>query len=186
MREDSNKAGLETHKDAMKVIPIEKLFTDHYMQLLNFANRFLKDKEESEDIVQGVFYQLLRHKDTLDISKPLKSYLFTATRNSCIKRINHLKVRTEYKKDLVHFWDRSSNSTMEKILNNELENEVRKAINSLPTRCKLVFMLSRQSGLKYTEIADCLNISVKTVEKQMGKALKVLKKELKNYLPIYV
>ncbi len=75
---------------------------------------------------------------------------------------------------------------MEKVINNELENEFRNAINDLPEQCKLIFTMSRQSGLKYTEIAEYLNISVKTVEKQMGKALKVLRERLKNYLPIHV
>ncbi len=165
---------------------IEESFKNYYIPLLNYAHGFLKDRDEGEDVVQGVFYRLLKKKELIDVSKPLNSYLFTAVRNSCIKRINHMKVKAEYKEKVIHFEDKISNSTMEKVITNELENEVRNAIKDLPEQCKLIFTLSRQNGLKYAEIADCLNISVKTVEKQMGKALKVLREKLKTYLPIYV
>lgn len=186
MREDIGKEGLEVKIDARNVSTIEASFKTYYMQLLNYARSFLNDKDEAEDIVQGVFYQLLKKEEAIDVSKPLNSYLFTAVRNSCIKRINHMKIKAQYKENAVHFDTKSSNSTMEKVINNELENEFRNAINDLPEQCKLIFTMSRQSGLKYTEIAECLNISVKTVEKQMGKALKVLRERLKNYLPIHV
>lgn len=173
---------LSLESDAINDVVMEKIFRTYYLQLCNYAYVFLKDTDESEDVVQGVFYQLLRKKDSTDITTSLKSYLFTAVRNTCLKRITHLKVRNEYKENIIHLSTNNSNATMDKIMSRELEDQIKDAIENLPEQCRLIFTLSRQSGFKYAEIAEHLKISSKTVENQMGKALKVLREKLKSYL----
>lgn len=124
----------------------------------------------------------MEKKDSKEVITSLKSYLFTAVRNNCLKRISHFKIRNQYKENIIHLDDKSSNNTMDKVIGRELEEQIKNAIENLPEQCRLIFTLSRQSGFKYVEIAEHLEISVKTVENQMGKALKVLRGKLKNYL----
>lgn len=180
MKETEINSDLETI--AIDNVVIEDLFKTHYLQLCNYAHLFLKDIDESEDVVQGVFYQLWKKRSSLEITSSCKSYLYTAVRNTCLKRIGHYKVRNEYKEAVLHLNSKNSNHTMDKVIGQELEGQINDAIENLPEQCKLIFTLSRQSGFKYAEIADHLKISTKTVENQMGKALKVLRKKLKDYL----
>jgi RNA polymerase sigma-70 factor (ECF subfamily) len=173
---------LSLELDTINDVVMEEIFKTHYLQLCNYAYIFLKDTDESEDVVQGVFYQLWKKKDSTEITTSLKSYLFTAVRNNCLKKVSHLKIRNQYKENVIHWDDKSSNNTMDKVMGRELEEQINNAIENLPQQCRLIFTLSRQSGFKYAEIAQHLEISVKTVENQMGKALKVLREKLKNYL----
>jgi RNA polymerase sigma-70 factor (ECF subfamily) len=173
---------LSLELDTINDVVMEEIFKIHYLQLCNYAYIFLKDTDESEDVVQGVFYQLWKKKDSTEITTSLKSYLFTAVRNNCLKKVSHLKIRNQYKENIIHLDDKSSNNTMDKVIGRELEEQIKNAIENLPQQCRLIFTLSRQSGFKYAEIAEHLEISVKTVENQMGKALKVLREKLKSYL----
>jgi RNA polymerase sigma-70 factor (ECF subfamily) len=173
---------LSLELDVITDVVMEEIFKTHYLQLCNYAYIFLKDTDESEDVVQGVLYQLWKKKDSTEITTSLKSYLFTAVRNTCLKRISHLKIKNQYKENIIHLDDKSSNNTMDQVISRELEEQIKDAIENLPEQCRLVFTLSRHSGFKYAEIAEHLEISVKTVENQMGKALKVLREKLKNYL----
>lgn len=182
MKEIGTNSEWSLELDAINNVVMEKLFKTHYLQLCNYAYLFLKDTDESEDVVQAVFYQLWKKKDSTEITSSIKSYLFTSVRNTCLKRINHLKVRNEYKEHVIHLDHRNSNHTMEQMMSRELEDQIKDAVENLPDQCRLIFTLSRQSGLKYAEIAEHLKISVKTVENQMGKALKSLREKLKNYL----
>ena len=175
-------ANLDLEIDGINKVVIEELFKTHYLQLCNYAHIFLKDIDDSEDVVQAVFYQLWEKKDSIEITSSFKSYLFTAVRNTCLKRISHLKVRNEYKENVIHLNNKNANHTLEKIMGRELEHQINDAIENLPEKCRLIFTLSRQGGFKYAEIADHLKISLKTVENQMGKALKVLREKLKGYL----
>lgn len=168
--------------DAINDAVMEELFKTHYLSLCNYAYIFIKDIDESEDVVQGVFYQLWKKRETTEITSSFKAYLFAAVRNTCLKRINHLKVRNEYKENVIHLDRKDSNHTMDKIMGRELESQINNAIENLPEQCRLIYTLSRQSGFKYAEIAEHLKISLKTVENQMGKALKVLRQKLKGYL----
>jgi RNA polymerase sigma-70 factor (family 1) len=182
MKEIGTNSEVSFELDAINDVVMEDIFKTHYLQLCNYAYIFLKDTDESEDVVQGVFYQLWKKKDSTEITTSLKSYLFTAVRNNCLKRISHLKIRNQYKENIVHLDDKGSNHTMDKVIGRELEEQIKNAIENLPEQCRLIFTLSRQSGFKYNEIAEHLEISVKTVENQMGKALRVLREKLKSYL----
>lgn len=165
---------------------LEGLFKAYYTPLCSYACYFLKDKDESEEIVQGIFYQLWEKRRSIVISVSIKSYLFTAVRNNSLKRINHMKIKNEYRENVINSSEKSADNTTDKVVSKELEAQIEVAIDGLPEQCGIVFKLSRHGELKYSEIAEHLEISVKTVEKQMGKALRILREKLKAYLLILV
>lgn len=162
----------------------EELFRNHYSPLCGYANMYLNDVDASEDMVQEVFMKLWKNREGLEIRTSIKSYLFRAVRNACLNMISHINIREEYKKHHeLEVSEDEKNFTDESIVS-ELEDKIRKSIDSLPVERRKVFVLSRFEGLKYREIAERLNISVKTVENQMSKALKFLRENLVDYLPI--
>lgn len=160
----------------------EVLFRSHYSDLCAYANVYLKDLEAAEELVQEVFYKLWSKRDSIEITSSMQSYLFRAVRNSSLNLIKHINIREAYK---AHNEREISNSEMEhfdEVEASELEQKISKAIEELPTERRKIFVLSRYEGLKYGEIAEKLGISPKTVENQMGKALKHMREHLKEYL----
>ena len=165
----------------------ELLFRKYYMRLCGFANKFLNDPEESMEIVQEVFMKIWEGKEDIDPENSLKSYLFKITQNLSLNRLRKKRVESKYIEiyKLVYI-DHSEFSSYESLLARELEDNISTALDTLPPKCKRVFELSRIEGLKYGEIANLLNISVKTVEAQISKALNILRLELKDYLEILI
>ncbi len=151
----------------------EQLFKQHYVHLTAFANTLVHDLDLAESTVQNVFVKLWEKREKYDISS-IKSYLLIAVRNSChneLKRLQHQKSLNDLvlDEDMVETVNYSDFGAMEKIS---------KTIDLLPEQRKKIFKLNRLEGLKYREIAEQLNISPKTVEIQMGKALKFLRDNL--------
>jgi RNA polymerase sigma-70 factor (ECF subfamily) len=165
---------------------VEELFRTYYQPLCNYAFFFLKDIDESEEIVQGIFYNMWEKRASTEINTSVKSYLYTSVRNNCLNRIKHLKIRNKHRESVIISSERSSDNAMHRIISKELEVQIKSAIDGLPEQCGLIFKLSRHGDLKYAEIADHLDISVKTVENQMGKALKILREKLKSYLILLI
>lgn len=161
----------------------ELLFKAHYQALCNFANTYLNNIAESEDLVQEVFVKIWDKHNELNVTTSIKSYLFQAVKNSCFNHIKHQKVQRKHKEHLFHHSE-SSIDTTNQIEVKQLSLRIEEAIEKMSEKRKEIFYLSRHEGLKYQEIADKLNISIKTVETQMGLALKHLRNELKSYLPI--
>lgn len=159
----------------------EALFRQHYSVLCSYANKFIDDIDASEEIVQDLFCNLWNNREKLEISS-IKSYLFRAVRNSCFNLIKHINIREEYKT----FNESEIKLDEDKIDDNidasELEVKIRETIELMPPERKKVFIMSRFEGLKYKEIAERQNISIKTVENQMGKAIKFLKEQLSDYI----
>lgn len=160
----------------------EKIFNAHYSNLCAYANNFLKDVDASEEVVQEVLFKLWTNKDNIIITSSVQSYLFRAVRNASLNLLKHVNIREDYKIQNEYEMQDELSSEDEMIVS-ELDQKIREAIDQLPIERKKVFILSRYEGLKYSEIADKLNISVSTVENQMVKALKFLREELKDYLP---
>jgi len=159
----------------------ELLFRTHYSNLCSYANNFLKDVDASEEVVQEVFFRLWTGRETLQIRTSVESYLFRAVRNSCLNVVRHMNVREEYRAAMKHeLQELNGEDTM---VVGELQQKIREAIGKLPMERRKVFILSRYEALTYPEIAARLGISVKTVENQMGKALRTLREELSEYLP---
>jgi RNA polymerase sigma-70 factor (family 1) len=164
----------------------EETFRKYYQSLCNYANSILKEMDESEEIVQNLFLSIWEKRSDLEITISLKSYLYRAVHNHCLNRIKHLKIREEYQQYATNFYDASYESVSQTIMKNELEQKIEEAIKKLPEQCRLIFRMSRFEELKYNEIAEQLELSPKTVENQIGKALKFLRIELSEYLPLLI
>ena len=162
----------------------EQLFKSQYGKLCSYANLFLNDPDASEDVVQEVFFKLWKNRDQLSINTTVKSYLFRAVRNGCLNVIEHMKVRDTHKAVNEEDIKSSETDAVDETVVMELEQRIRESIDQLPVERRKIFMLSRFEGLKYREIADQLNISVKTVENQMYHALRFLRERLVDYLPL--
>ena len=161
----------------------EQTFRKYYERLCQYACSLLKDEDESEEVVQTVFFTIWEKRADLEITLSLKSYLYRAVHNHCLNRFKHATVREAHKEYTEHFLPQSHDSVTEVIHANELEERIEKAVSTLPDQCQKAFRMSRFEELKYQEIADQLGISIKTVENQIGKALKILRTELAAYLP---
>jgi len=165
----------------------ELLFRKYYVRLCGFANKFLNDPEEAQNIVQDVFTKIWEGRDEIEPDDSLKSYVFKITQNMSLNKLARNKVESKYLEIYKQVYiENHEISASESLLAKELENNIATAIDKLPKGCKKIFELSRNEGLKYNEIAEMLHISVKTVEAQMSKALKTLRVELKDYLMIMI
>lgn len=164
----------------------EETFRKYYQSLCNYANSILKEMDEAEEIVQNLFLNIWEKRADLEINISLKSYLYRAVHNHCLNRIKHMKIREEYQHYATNFYDSSYESVSQTVMKNELEQKIEAAIKKLPEQCRLIFRMSRFEELKYSEIAEQLELSPKTVENQIGKALKFLRIELAEYLPLII
>jgi RNA polymerase sigma-70 factor, ECF subfamily len=158
----------------------EILFRIYYAPLCSFSHKYVKDKDDCEEIVQGFFLKLWDKREELDINLSVKNYLFSSIRNRCLNYIKHEKIKLEYQSDMMKNPDGQIDTT-NFIMEVDLIDRIDQSIAALPARRREIFVLSREHGLKYREIADQLGISIKTVETQMGQALKELREKLKDY-----
>jgi len=162
----------------------DEIFRTYYDQLVGFCMRYVSDQDLASEIVQDMFVKLWIKREELDISSSLKAYLYRATRNHALNHLNQLKIQGRYREYIGFQTYDSSNDPLEILQESDLENRIKQAVLSLPERRRLVFEMSRHEGLKNKQIAEKLNISVKTVENQMTKALEYLRNVLREYLPV--
>lgn len=169
-------------------LAFEILFRKYYLRLCGFANKFIANSAESEEIVQEVFLNIWKKKDKLNLDDEIRPYLFKSVQNLCFNFLEHRKVIDSYYSviDIVYRNQAEDFDTYESVLYTEFQSRAERAIDSLPEECGKIFRMSRHDGLKYAEIADKLGISVKTVETQMSRALAKLKTELKDYLSVVI
>ncbi len=138
------------------------------------------DEDDAREVVHLVFISLWEKREEIDFSKSVKSYLFTSVHNRSLNVIrDRKKFSSEEVPDMAGAWDVSA-----QIESMELEEKINEALGTLPEKCREIFELNRFDGLKYSEIATQLGISVKTVENQMSKALKILREKLSKYLTL--
>ena len=164
----------------------EQVFKTYYKNLHAYAFTMLKDEAEAEEMVQQVFFKLWERSDHLSFSGSIAAYLYRAVHNESLNFLKHQKVKTSHQLHVAYSMKNKSEQSQPKMLRNELENKLREALNDLPEQCRTVFQLSRFEDMKYKEIADKLEISVKTVENHMGKALKILRTKLADFLPLLI
>jgi RNA polymerase sigma-70 factor (family 1) len=161
----------------------EQVFRLHYQALCRYALPLIKDLDEAEEVVQHVFFNIWNKRTELQVSSSLKSYLYRAVHNDCLNRLKHGKIRMLYAEDYKKTQDGSFADASATLQAKELGRHIHEALDALPEQCGQVFRMSRFEQLKYSEIAERLGISVKTVENHMGKALKLMRESLKDYLP---
>lgn len=166
---------------------IEALFLDFYESLHRYAFTLLKDNDAAKDAVQSVFLTLLEKQDILEIKNAAKSYLFRSVYNHCISQLQKEKTSMSRLSDFV----RTTTSEQPAAIDEEHSGKNIKAkidgvLEQLPHQCRTVFVKSRAEGKKYKEIAAELNISVKTVEAHIGKALKLIREALRVFVIIFV
>ncbi|WP_222101987.1 RNA polymerase sigma-70 factor [Fluviicola chungangensis] len=162
----------------------EMVFRDYYKPLVRYGNTFLKDSDEAEDVVQQVFVSLWEKRTEWEVHTSIRAVLYKAVQNACLNKLKHLKVRHAYAEDLKAATIPGEVSDPVQV--NELNERIQQALESMPEQCGRIFKMSRFEQLRYQEIADQLGLSVKTVENQMGKALKIVREELKDYLPLLI
>lgn len=162
----------------------EQVFKTHYKNLYAYAFTMLKNEDEAEETVQQVFFKLWDRSDQLSISGPIAAYLYRAVHNESLNFLKHQKVKEGHRLHVAYTMKNNSEQPQGRMISKELESKFRDALNELPEQCRTVFQLSRFEDMKYKEIADKLDISVKTVENHMGKALKLLRIKLVDYLPL--
>ncbi len=159
------------------------IFNYYYSGLCVYAQKMISlPEEEARDIVQDVFVKLWNDREKLDVKFSIRSYLFVSVKNKCFDVLRK-KNRSIKVQEITPQQDISDESFETYVLS-ELEALFNNSLNKLPERCREIFELSRLQGLKNREIALKLNLSEKTVENQITKALHILREELKDYLPL--
>lgn len=159
------------------------LFQKYYTDLVLFCGNFVRDKSSCEDIVQSIFLKLWNDRKNIRIETSLKSYLLRAVRNSCFDEFRHLEIVRQYESDPDHSV-LDSYDTENYILYSDLSAHLQQALDQLPAAYREAFEMNRFEGLKYREIAVRLNVSERTVEVRVGKALEMLRKLLKDFYQI--
>ncbi|HEX8545368.1 MAG TPA: RNA polymerase sigma-70 factor [Cytophagaceae bacterium] len=164
----------------------EALFRKYYAPLCRSVHRIIQDKNGSEDIVQEVFASLWGKRNTIDVQSSIKSYLFRASMNAAL---NHLKKQKRWAS--MESEDESSKAivtenVLEDIEGKELEFVIERTIAQLPTGCRTMFVMNRYDEMSYREIAEATQTSVKTVENQIAKALRVLRQALGSYIKVLI
>jgi len=165
-------------------VAFEKVFRLYYQPLCNYAGPLLKDFDEAEEVVQNVFYTIWNKRETMEVHTSVKAYLYRAVHNDCLNKLKHRKVKQHYAEAYQYSASVAEGHGANSLLTKELGQKIEQAIESLPEQCGQVFKLSRFEQLKYSEIAEQMGLSVKTVENHMGRALKLLREKLKDYLPL--
>lgn len=160
----------------------KQLFHFYYASLCRYATGIISSAEDAEEIVQQVFLRIWERREALNITVSFKAYLYRSVHNASLNhkqrrkndvRFDDLPLRIVHAAEVSHEMDVKL-----------LEKEIGKALNSLPEQCRKIFELSRFEELKYREIAELLDISIKTVENHMGKALRIMREQLSAYLPL--
>ncbi len=158
------------------------MFRTYYPPLCAFAKKYISDVDEVKDIVHQVFVSLWQRRDEVDAGTSLKSYLFTGVHNRCLNYIRDRKkiVKFNTPQDVGEL--REYLQSHDHLESEETMSRINRALDELPEKSREIFMMNRFDNLKYREIAERLNISVKTVETQMSRALKTLREKLSDLI----
>lgn len=163
----------------------EQLFLHYNDRLYNLAYSFVKSEEAAEEIISDVFVNLWRNRARLLEIENLDVYLYVSVKNLSLKQISRNQASIAFSMDdlLLDNVKETSLSPEELLVSKEVIRQIHAAIDSLPPKCKLIFKLVREDGLKYKEIAQILNISVKTIDAQMAIAARKITQSLRFLLP---
>lgn len=160
----------------------EAAFKAHFKALHAYAFTIVRDGMMAEEIVQNVFYKVWKNRETIEINQSLTAYLYRSVYHDGLNHLKHVKVKAAYQSYAAQHMGNTNNAA-EKVRVKDLEQKLDVALKELPEQCRTIFQMSRFEELKYRQIAGKLGISVKTVENQMGKALRLLRLKLVDFLP---
>jgi RNA polymerase sigma-70 factor, ECF subfamily len=166
-------------------VVFDYIFNYYYSSLCVFSMQYMKDRNEIEDLVQDFFVSLWINAPNLQINSSLKSYLFAGIKNRCMDFQKHQKVIEKYRSYILYSVENNNNAVDHYFAESELHLLIQKSLAKLSPRCREVFEMSRLKGLSNQEISEQLRISKRTVELQISNSLKVLKKDLAEYLPFW-
>jgi RNA polymerase sigma-70 factor (family 1) len=178
-------------KDNKNVLPFENgstaafeaLFKQYYAPLVAYACKYVSDMDIAREIVQDFFVRFYEKRQTLTIDVSVKSYLFRSVYNCCINYINQRNIQDKHHKNFD--LERVDEDNLESEINTfELQQRIYEIIEGLPAKCRRIFKMNRLEGYKNEEIATQLNLSKRTVETQISKALKILRQKLSDYMPV--
>jgi len=161
----------------------EELFKEHFKSLCFLAQRYVKDIDTAKEIVQDSFMAMWLKRETIDAAKPMKPYLSASVQNKCL---NYLRDSKKFDRDLLiseQLMTETGGELTDSLVVKDIAGKIDEAIAELPEKCRQIFVMNRYEHLKYQQIADKLQISVKTVEGQMSKALQHMRTRLAEYLP---
>ncbi len=161
----------------------KEIFDKYYEPLTKYCYLRMNSSEEAEELVQDIFVKLWQKRDSLTINTSLRAYLYRIALNRIINYQDHLRVRREHETH-VKLNSPESQNPGDALQAAEIQFLVQEVISIMPEKRRIVYELSRRDGLKYAEIAEKLNVSVKTVEAHLSKALEQLRQQLKDYLPV--
>lgn len=166
----------------------EAVYNEFFGVLYHLCLTYLHDEKTAEEIVQDTFLKLWEIRENVNDQTNIRNFLYTITKNNCLNTLRNQKISLMYQKNMKYLEMQFNYEAMEKLGNyiqfEELRNKIEDAIMKLPEDVADTFRLSRFEELSYREIAEKQNISVKTVEARISKALRILRVELKDYLPL--
>ncbi|ETZ22956.1 RNA polymerase sigma-70 factor [Pedobacter sp. V48] len=160
----------------------EQMFKAHYKELHSYANVMLRDEDTAEEIVQSMFLKFWEKRELLNVQTSIKAYLYKCVYNDSLNYLKHQKVKTKYQDFAAYTMNDHHEAASSRVELTELQFKLQEALNELPEHCRTIFQMSRFEELKYREIAEQLDLSIKTVENQMGKALKILRLKLADFV----
>jgi RNA polymerase sigma-70 factor, ECF subfamily len=163
-------------------LDFEVVFKTHFKKLHAYAYTILRDESDAEEMVQQVFFKLWERNTASSFSGSITAYLYRAVHNESLNFIKHRTIKSKHQLHVAYSMKNEVQQPSKKVLLKELEQKINTTLAELPEQCRTIFQLSRFEELKYREIAEKLDISVKTVENQMGKALKILRLKLIDFI----
>ncbi|GAB4247150.1 MAG: RNA polymerase sigma-70 factor [Ekhidna sp.] len=163
----------------------EVIFKRYYKELHRFAFSYVRESSIAEEMVQEVYLYIWEKRAQIEIQTTLKTYLYSAVKNKCLNYIKLELPKQQSMGDLSEVMLSVSEGRKDEGENEQLKRYIKNAVDALPTKCRTIFMLSRNAGMTYEEIAEELDLSKKTVENQMGIALKKLRESLEDVYKRY-
>ncbi|MBN1159372.1 MAG: RNA polymerase sigma-70 factor [Bacteroidales bacterium] len=158
----------------------ESLFRQYYAALVLFAVKYVSDIDIAREIVQDFFVRLYEKRLTISIDVSIKSYLYRSVYNSCINYLNQRNIHEKHVNNM-RIENELDEDAEKEIMTLDLQHKIYAIIEELPVKCRQIFKMNRFEGLKNEEIAQMLNLSKRTVETQISKALKILRKRLAGF-----